>query len=323
MKIPKTQHYVPQFILKQFVTTNDQVWVFDKRTGKKFKTNLKNVACEKGFYDFEFSDHRLTLEISLSEVDDQASRVIKKITRNQSLAVMSEREKHCLAQFIAIQFVRTRQSRDIFKDVNMLMVQAFLDHGIKKEDIEGYEEPNETNIKLSHMSFIECYKEFAPYIFNKTWVLLSTAKRNPFYISDNPITLQNMFTSEFRGNLGLAVKGIEIYFPVSSTLSLAMWCTTHEDTIKEAYKEYEYLYKTNPSLAKLVLSDPYIVEQLIKGIDTGEPIVSAQENVINHNSLQVIHSSRFIYSSTEDFSLAEEMIRNHPELCEGTRLRVN
>jgi len=46
-EIAKIQHYVPQFLLKQFTSgKKPQVWVFDKTTGKKFKSHVKNVASE-------------------------------------------------------------------------------------------------------------------------------------------------------------------------------------------------------------------------------------------------------------------------------------
>ena len=49
--------------------------------------------------------------------------------------------------------------------------------------------------------------QYAEHILNKTWLLFETSAETPFYISDNPVTLQNQDESRgpMRGNLGLAV----------------------------------------------------------------------------------------------------------------------
>jgi hypothetical protein len=47
----------------------------------------------------------------------------------------------------------------------------------------------------------------------------------------------------------------------------------------------------------------------------GKPIPLAKENVIFMNHLQVTQSDRFLFARNQtDFELAEEMIRDHPEL---------
>ena len=65
------QHYVPRFILKNFNCgrkgKKPQVWVFDKHTGNKFRSNIENVAAENSFYDFNFEGIELTVEQTLSE----------------------------------------------------------------------------------------------------------------------------------------------------------------------------------------------------------------------------------------------------------------
>ena len=38
----------------------------------------------------------------------------------------------------------------------------------------------------------------------------------------------------FRGNLGLAVPGIEIYLPISSTMMLGFFCCSHEAAIRNS-----------------------------------------------------------------------------------------
>lgn len=50
---PKMQHYVPQFYLRGFVGTKDQLIVVDRRNKKVFRTGPGNVAGETHFNRIE------------------------------------------------------------------------------------------------------------------------------------------------------------------------------------------------------------------------------------------------------------------------------
>jgi hypothetical protein len=219
--LAKNQHYVPRFILKRFTERKDQIWVFDKQKHLKFKTNIKNIGAETGFYDFKFKEYEATFEPSLGEIEGNVSSIIKKITREESIAIPSN-ERIALSNFFALQFVRTPQWRHMWDNLNKSLAQALRDRGLNPEDIKDYEEPSEEKTKLVHMRQVYEHGEFAPHFFNKIWVLLKTTERHPFWISDNPISLQNMNDFGSHGNIGLAVKGIEIYFPISKTLCIGM-----------------------------------------------------------------------------------------------------
>ncbi len=57
-------------------------------------------------------------------------------------------------------------------------------------------------------------------LLKKDWYLLETRPERPFYVSDNPVVLKNSNDFGPYGNLGLVVRGIQIYLPLSSTLML-------------------------------------------------------------------------------------------------------
>ena len=60
-------HYVPRFLLRNFTQgKKPQIFVYDKSNDKQFRTNIKNVAAESGFYDIEVEDGFLTLEPGLA-----------------------------------------------------------------------------------------------------------------------------------------------------------------------------------------------------------------------------------------------------------------
>ena len=77
---------------------------------------------------------------------------------------------------------------------------------------------------------------------------------------------------------------------------------------KEATKRGRRALFTRP-LFDMVASD---MSEILSCLKTGKPLLQKPESVIHMNSLQVSHAERFIYSSTEDFSLAIDMINTHP-----------
>lgn len=320
--IAKVQHYVPRFVLRRFVERKEQIWVFDKKRRKKFRTNIKNVAAESGFYDIEVSDVKLSLEPSLGQVESDISKIFKKIIQQESIAV-TKAERVALSHFFSLQFVRTPQWRHMWDGMQQQMEEFLVKNGLDPNQVEGFEPSNPRTTKLNHLNQVQRSEEYAPHFFNKTWVLLKTTKSNPFWISDNPVSLQNMRDHGFMGNIGLAVGGIEIYFPIARHLSIGMWCKSHEDEFSEAYEKYTTMKAIAPAIVMEHFTDPEYIEEVNLGLTAGTPIRSKPESVLNHNSLQVKYSSRFIYSSNPDFSLVEEMLDVNPEFAEGPKLRVN
>jgi len=322
-EIAKNQHYVPQFLLKNFtVGKKPQLWVFDKQTGKKFKTNIKNIASETKFYDFTFENVELTIEPALAEVEANASRIIKGIVKKEDISQLDDNDKIFFSHFLALQFTRTKEHRLRFQDLSSKMVEAIRERGFNPEEIEGCKELSEDDFKLHGIKSVFDSKEFALHFYTKTWLLFKTSKKQPLYISDNPITLQNMNDYGFYGNIGLAVKGIEIYFPISKTLTMALYCPSLEEQFRETYKKYQFLSKVNPMLLSQNIKNPLYLEQIMAGFEQKRTIPFNSDNVVNHNSLQVKYSARFVFSSSEDFSLVEEMLSKHPELREGPKVKV-
>lgn len=153
----------------------------------------------------------------------------------------------------------------------------------------------------------------------KQWVLAATTRKHPFLVSDNPLTLQNMFDMSPGGNLGLAVRGIEIYFPLSPVRALAMWCPSLVGLVRQGAKTSRSFPQ---SCAEKDLNHSEVLLSLDEAINTGCPAVYNKENVENFNSLQIARSERYVFSSVNDFHLAQEMLQAHPSLQRGPRATV-
>ena len=137
---------------------------------------------------------------------------------------MAKDEKLLLSIFIAAQFSRTKQRRTMLKQINDAMVEHIKRMGGNPDNVEGFTPANEDEInEFSIITLRDSVNNFAPLFYSRAWMLFKATKTSKYYISDNPITLHNENKFGAFGNLGLAVKGIEIYFPISSELSVGIF----------------------------------------------------------------------------------------------------
>ena len=58
------------------------------------------------------------------------------------------------------------------------------------------------------------------------------------------------------------------------------------------------------------------------GFEFGFPIPLLEDNVDHINSIEVIWSERFVFSSQSDFAMIESMLAEHPNLRTGPRSEV-
>jgi hypothetical protein len=325
MSIAKVQHYVPQFLLRNFgVGKKDQIWVYDKTSSRSFLTHAKNIASESRFYDFELDGQPITLEPYLSKVESAAKPVLNGILRNDSLANLRADEREILAHFFSIQLTRTRAFREQWDDFPKILRAAFEERGDQIADgsqaAELLRDFSENDSKVHTGKFmLEAPETFAQHFLSKDWVLASTTWKHPFLTSDNPLVLQNSVDRPHRGNLGLTVPGIEIYLPLSPLRALAMWCPSLTKMVRDAVAS-----QFSPVVGQggRQENDCEGALALAEAFNSGGPVSYSKENVENFNSLQISRSERYIFSSVDDFHLAKEMLSSYPDLKRGPRIQV-
>lgn len=319
----KIQHYVPKFLLRNFgLGKKDHVWVYDKHTGRSFQTNAKNVASENRFYDFEIDGKAYSLESGLSGIESNTKPIIERIIREDSVSALGARERSTLASFVAIQFIRTKAFRMQWAELPRILQRKVESMGSTVAPGSQAEiliqEPTENQIKIDTTRMIlDAPKTYGPHFLDKAWFLARTTNSHPFMISDNPVSLQNHIDMSPYGNLGLAVRGIEIYLPLSSTRALVMWCPSLAIKILEAA---ETVRRLPESVLAAHAKDPGGILAMDSAIRTGSTLMYDPRHVMNFNSLQVGRSERYLFSAQNDFSLADRMIADHPHLRAGQRL---
>jgi hypothetical protein len=325
--IAKVQHYVPQFLLRNFGTgKKDQLHVLNKATGKTFLTNARNVAAESRFYDFKIDGADHTIEPALSRVEAAAKPVIQKLAESDSLAVLTSEDRELLTVFFAIQFVRTKAARAAAEDVEV-QFRELLRSRFCADDAQiaeaGFGSDENIRAAFAAKRIIDAPMQFGRAFMEKDWVLLSAPAKDPFIIGDHPLTLQNAARREGPfGNIGLMVPGIEIYFPLSPVRALAMWCPSTGNQIREAAAQMQRLRGLSPHLLEQQIRDPEALLRLAHALETGSVLHYQREHIENFNWLQIVYAESFIFSSRDDFELARKVLSQSDELRRGRRMQV-
>lgn len=336
MNAPKTQHYVPQFILRQFLAdaAKEQVWVYDKHEDRGFLTSIKNVMAENRFNDFVFEDWIVSFEPIVSKIENICLPAYQRIIKTRHLEG-SPREKADLAFLIAFQLLRTKTFRQGFEDLESMIKDKVQAMGGRMEDIRGWEPPTDDTRKRSVLiSIRDMLPRFAHIIAGKDYFLAEATPGRHFYLGDSPVCLNNARDFGPYGNLGLALPGIEIYLPLSSTLMLCAWCPSIMEGIRRDYAEnrqdipssllshYTSGRISAPAMKAEMESARELwkpIKALIDAVASGTPVSSGLANMDFYNSLQTGTAYRYVVCLETDVGLARRHNREFPHLRKGRR----
>jgi len=299
------QHYVPQFYLRNFSNNGENIWVYDKFNNNKFHPNVKNVACERFFYDVSDIDsaagvdqfmekYFYPLEESTKTVIDEICESIKR----KNFSRLNSEQRISLAQYIALQYMRTKESRNRIIELYEKFIEESFRNYIKLKNSDLADAKFEIGIKKTmeatlHSTALLDYdhlQTISHIIYNHIWVLFENSTPIPLYTSDHPIVKHNHPKQPIRIRYGFGSGGIEIAFPISPSCMISIF----------ERKSYEKLRSFDGTL--FIIKDP--------------------ENIIYYNSLQVKDSYKYIFSIQPDFDLAASMCKEQPELCDPDRKRV-
>jgi hypothetical protein len=315
----ENHHYVPQFLLRNFLSGDKRrLWVYDKSSGRSFETTEKNVASERDFYAAKVPGGTISAEQGLSALETKAAAVIGRLLGVRSLGCLSDDERTLLAVFTAVQMVRVPYSRAVPSSI-LESVRAKLEQWQHADLAASLPSLTADAVKAQSLLSFDTTPQLAAHLLDKTWLLFETEASTSFYISDNPVVMQNSDRSgKAAGDLGLAVQGIEVYFPLSSTLLLAFYCRSHERNIRRGTARVCSELARSPTFQL----DPSTLLRWTRAFRTGDALPSTADNVLNQNSLQVQSAERYIFSSAPDFSLVRDMIADNPRFRTGPRPEV-
>jgi hypothetical protein len=299
----KKQHYVPQFLLRNFAVGKKlkaKLWVLDKRNTSVFQASVNDVAHENMFYECKGEAGSYDFEHVMEKLDSKAAVIIRNVIETAKLPRTGE-DFVWLSYCIAAQMLRTPVTRKDMDSFRELIVHKWGKEIVIEGDPKPIVEYGTEDSKASSIHLLRDVPDFARLLQEKVWVLCEAPTEISYVIGDNPVSRHNMIDRGPRGNLGLKNDGIEIYTPVSPKLTFHMMC---------------------PKIATAALRTPELAEVYSYAITNNKAIRMKPENVDFINSLQVIWAERFVYArNREHLEMPLDMLKTNPELCDGTGVR--
>lgn len=300
-QITKSQHTVPRCYLRGFADEKQDFYSFNKRFQKSKPATVRESAQSEFFYDLEPStlinptDDPQLVEKTFSKLEQRFKEVLNEVIAGAKAGEVGAEPAGYLAQFVALQWIRTRGARDTMVEVDAKAMQALVNQWYevthpgmppaKFKTGPGYASALHANMMLDYDNVIQTAERF----WNLVWVFGRNRTGHPFYTSDEPVVRrQNPVINETSLPVPPGV-GIEYAFPLNSEFILTMFD-------RRMYRELEQFER--------------------KAVDFGA------EEVERYNTLQVMKSTQYVFCAKRDFELAERLCKAHPEICDPDRERA-
>lgn len=168
-KISAIHHYVPQSYLKRFSCDRKKSQIYAYELNKDpYRTNVKNVAAEKGFYNYtdEKGNKTSELEDSLAEIDTQGADLFEMLdTLGTGYIHLDDGDKQNLLTYISL--LHARNARDRRENAEFLGEASLFQFQILASDREAYHknarkalannghEYNEVEIEKSRLELLD------------------------------------------------------------------------------------------------------------------------------------------------------------------------
>lgn len=217
----KKHHYIPQSLLARFskYNANKQLYVFDKQRRKTFLSAVGDAGHENDFNTYLMDGVKHNFEEDFQQNDQLLHELICKIEQYKNINVLTQRERSQLLMVIAAQIVRTKKDRKKILNVNQQIGSWITGMGLSIDSVDNFELLSEQDIRLeAKRSFAE-RDELAVKLADKKLLLFTAEQSQFFLISDNPIVTCNDCPGQ---DLALDSLGVQIYFPISKHLTLAL-----------------------------------------------------------------------------------------------------
>lgn len=318
----KVQHFVPQCYLRNFSSNNENIYIYDKIERKIFRSSVDKVAYKNYFYEIPekylnqidkvtYGAQYFEKEFFANNVERLYSQILKRIIGNgdswklnkNGNETLSIEDKELFAQLIAIQYLRLPRIRENYSnalekvtDARTDIIKSFLRHEkpelkneIEKIDVK-YDQEYNSVLHSEIYANEELYNSIANQILNKHWVYF-ISESNDFQTSDNPIIIKPHIQNQRPYFEGFGMKGVEIIFPISSSILLTMWDAEYfekseyiidsfnliTDKQKRAYNSYQYMFSKRQTYS---FDNDFRLIQLLVDCNNGNELFMGESKIL-------------------------------------------
>ena len=241
MKLPKAQHYIPKFYLKNFSIKegkNPKIYVYDLKNNKIFLSSINKIAQENSFYNIDISNNYIvSIEDSLAKIESEIAPSLNKLIYHINPNAISHKDRLQISRFCALLSSRVPRMRETLRQ----MVKGIKNKISDKATPELLRKiiMDKKEIKLLSMKLINSYiEEFTPIYYSMKWSIGLGNLFARIHTSDNPLLKYNPEKNRYYGNLGLLCKYIQVVLPLTPCLCLYMY---HE----KDYPDINYFFNFN------------------------------------------------------------------------------
>jgi hypothetical protein len=221
------QHFVPRFVLRQFVETlgskesKHRISVYDLAENRTFTASLGRIAGSNSFYDYRTRSGKIdSVDPFLTNIEGLTAPAWKKLIETRNVAALKEEERLALALFITSLVVRGPSTRAIIEALPGLTIEELKRRGHDTSIIETKLRGEPGDDERIHASNILTVSAAFPAIASMTWRLYAPPPDRRFCSSDNPVLKFNDLDYGPMGKLGLLQAGIFLQVALSSDLLL-------------------------------------------------------------------------------------------------------
>lgn len=238
-KPARNHHYVPQFYLRNFTNAAGTLYGYNKKDQEHFgPRNPKTVAKEKDFYRDIGEGAKAELETRLGKFENQLAPAIKRILAKVNLSVaglpgppaIDPDDKELLAQFVALQMIRTPQTLE-------RMIQIASDYVSPEDRVRLKELAKGAFVGTINQHLDEELDTFSQVINRHRLMFLIAAKDTSFWTNDAPVFVAKGSDDgkAYWHGIGIGDESLELYLPISSKV-IAVFVGMHLDKVPPYFR---------------------------------------------------------------------------------------
>jgi len=269
--LTKKQHFVPQFYLRNFANSNNELHIYNAKERRIMKDRGASGICHDSFFyaaeTGKPDDISQEVEDFFSaQIEDPLSKelpdIIKRLGNNEQI---TDNDKYTLAMFMNNMWLRNPTMRKQINDMEKKMLKwtnkmryshPSIDKELDKiaeemgqalsekerEDLKNIMINEEYDLKISNQShlrfmlYAEHMQGFANLFFGQNWIVHISKCDRQFVTSDNPITVVMPEKMGFYGATFLERTHI---FPLTPTIAIEA-IYPHRDTGKKLKRKTHF-----------------------------------------------------------------------------------
>lgn len=295
----KKQHYVAQLYLRGFTNPSGRLFCFDKVSGTAHPTSTEAAAQESNFYEIPSGSFDGGVEVPVNTVENALGSIERmwkplhdELIRNADAGAIPQMVRNDYSVFIVFQWMRTRTYRDTMYAVTQQSMQSLADELVAVNfpdmgEVKVVVDPKTLAAMHAQKMFdLDEMERMAIQLLQHLWLIGINNTGHSFYTSDHPVVRRGNQSFNGRPMMGIFDPGIEFVFPLDSRHILLILQRRH--------------------FASWAQHD-------------NRSVVLSPEQVGDYNALQVMRSNQRVFCAEDDFEVAREVCKEHPEVCNPDR----